>query len=240
MNRVTAVVAASLFAGLIVAAYANEPNWTDAERARRSTAVLTGKVVSIEHLEPFNDHQDLCRAVIAIGTVSKGADDVGQDQFAVYFAGPQPGIPGGGCPRWVELKEGQNATFYVRLRKIGVEWRAFLAMGSDVRDVVEPRSPFAALEHSTSNDPKAIAGAAEEGIATAARDIKRGKLRILYYGKPWSNGKPLVDDATGYPVEILAGCSVSLPFVTAVEAYNRGMREEHAKAVKAAAPAKSK
>jgi hypothetical protein len=47
-----------------------------------------------------------------------------------------------------------------------------------------------------------------------------------------------VDDATGYPVEILAGCSVSLPFVTAVEAYNRAMREEHAKTGKASPPAK--
>jgi hypothetical protein len=236
MSRRAAIFAANLLAWLLVPAHANEPGWTEAERAQRSTAVFRGEVVSIGRVERLNDLEDLYRAVIAIGTVTKGAEDLGKDKIAVYFERPQDGAAVGRCPTYVVLKEGQDATFYVRLRKIGVDWRAFLEMGSDV---IEARSPFAELQFSSSNDPKAIAAAAEEGSAAAARDIKAGKLRVLYYGKPWSNGKPLVDDATGYPVEIVAGCSVSSAFVTAVEAYNRAIREEHARAGRVAAPEKN-
>ena len=40
---------------------------------------------------------------------------------------------------------------------------------------------------------EAVKKARERGAATAARDIKAGRPVILYYGRPWSQGKPLVD-----------------------------------------------
>lgn len=235
MNRLTAIITAGLIASSAVSAVADEPGWTETERARRSRAIFTGEVLSITRVEPIDEHQDLYRAVIAIGTVSKGAEDVGKDRIAVYFERPADGSTGRRCPTLVALQEGQRATFYVRLRKVGIDWRAFLEMGSDV---VDAASPFAGLQFSSGNDPQAVAAAAEDGMLAARRDIIRGKLRILYCGKPWSNGKPLVDDATSYPVEILAGCTVSPAFVAAVDAYNRAMRDEHAKPGKAAIPEK--
>jgi len=66
---------------------------------------------------------------------------------------------------------------------------------------------------------------ADRGIARARKDIAEGNVRILYYGKPWSAGKPLVDDASGLPVEIVEGCCVTAEFVQETDAYNQTMRE---------------
>ena len=63
------------------------------------------------------------------------------------------------------------------------------------------KSPISSIGISADNSSSAVAAAKERGAATASKDIKRGTLRILYYGKPWSIGKPLVDDATGYRIQ---------------------------------------
>jgi hypothetical protein len=63
------------------------------------------------------------------------------------------------------------------------------------------------------------------GISKAQRDIAGGKMRILYFGKPWSVDKPLIDGQSGLPIEIVAGCDVTVDFVQETEAYNRTMRE---------------
>lgn len=96
---------------------ANEPNWTDAERA-----------------DGLNDRADLYRAVVKIESLSKGEDATGRagEQIAIYFEHPKSGVAEMRCPAYVSLKVGQRAKFYVRLRKIGPEWRALLEMGSDV------------------------------------------------------------------------------------------------------------
>jgi hypothetical protein len=90
-------------------------------------------------------------------------------------------------------------------------------------------SPIVSTAISTDNSPAAVAAAKERGAATAAKDIKAGRLRILYFGKPWSVGKPLVDDVTGYRVQILADCLVTAPFVEEVKTYNETMRQWHLK-----------
>ncbi|MBI5819874.1 MAG: hypothetical protein HZA88_12895 [Verrucomicrobia bacterium] len=92
------------------------------------------------------------------------------------------------------------------------------------------KHPISNPQNSPDNSPKSIAAAKERGAAHAIRDIKAGKPRILYFGKPWSVGKPLVDDPTGYPVEIVGDCSVTKAFVAEVEAYNSVMRDWYAKA----------
>jgi hypothetical protein len=66
---------------------------------------------------------------------------------------------------------------------------------------------------------------AGKGIARAHQDMAKGTIRILYYGKPWSADKPLVDDESGLPVEIVKGCVVTEEFVQETDAYNRAMRE---------------
>jgi len=90
-------------------------------------------------------------------------------------------------------------------------------------------SPITSSQISGDISPTAIATAKKQGAETAAKDIKNGTLRILYFGKPWSVGKPLVDEVTGYRVLIVGGCDVSSPFVAEVEAYNSTMRQWHAK-----------
>ncbi len=85
------------------------------------------------------------------------------------------------------------------------------------------KAPQASLE----KGPVAVKKARERGAATAARDIKDGRPVILYYGRPWSQGKPLVDDATKLPVVVVGGCVVSEVFVAEVEAYNTAIRAWH-------------
>ncbi len=95
-------------------------------------------------------------------------------------------------------------------------------------------SPITSQEISADNSPAAVAK--ERGTATAAKDITAGTFRILYFGEPWSVGKPLVDDATGYRIQIIGGCVVTTLFVAEVEAYNSAMRDFHAKHNKTAKP----
>ena len=90
----------------------------------------------------------------------------------------------------------------------------------------EPRIKSPAI--SAEKSPEAIAKAKKTGAATAKRDIADGKPAILYFGTPWSQGKPLVDDETGLPIEIVGGCLVSTSFVEEVGAYNATIREWHA------------
>jgi hypothetical protein len=74
-----------------------------------------------------------------------------------------------------------------------------------------------------------LATPAETGRAFAEADIGSGINRILYYGKPWSEGKPLIDDQTGYPVTVISGCIVTKAFTLLVEEYNLAMREHFRK-----------
>jgi hypothetical protein len=88
---------------------------------------------------------------------------------------------------------------------------------------VSSSKPDSNLQAATADPAKA--SPEELGRARAAADIKAGTVRILYYGKPWSLGKPLVDDATGLKVEIMEGCVVTAEFVAETDAYNAAMRE---------------
>ena len=95
------------------------------------------------------------------------------------------------------------------------------------------RSPIESPEMGTNNSPQEVVVARERGARSAAKDIQAGELRILYFGMPWSSDKPLVDEATGYRVQIVAGCVVTAGFVAEVDAYNQAMRDWHAKTKRA-------
>ncbi len=65
----------------------------------------------------------------------------------------------------------------------------------------------------------------QRGERIARADLAKGTMQILYFGKPWSRGRPLVDDDSGLPVRIVAGCCVGKDFVDETDAYNHVMRE---------------
>lgn len=88
------------------------------------------------------------------------------------------------------------------------------------------KSPISDDIPSRDSSPAAMAAAEERGAAAAAKDIKAGKLRILYYGIPRVSGK---DRETGYPELVVGGCCVTEVFVAEVDAYNQAMRAWHAK-----------
>lgn len=90
-------------------------------------------------------------------------------------------------------------------------------------------SPVSEASAGTDASPVAIAAAAKRGETSATADLKVGQMRIFHYGKPWSQGKPLLDDASGYRVEVLGGCAVTAQFVAEVDAYNRTVREWHSR-----------
>lgn len=70
-----------------------------------------------------------------------------------------------------------------------------------------------------------LAEATQKGEAQAKADISKGISQILYYGKPWSEGKPLVDEQSQLPVKIVAGCDVTREFVAETDAYNAVMSQ---------------
>ncbi len=78
----------------------------------------------------------------------------------------------------------------------------------------------------------AIKEPAKEGRMYANADIRRGLTRVLYYGPPWSQGKPFIDDDTKYPVMIADGCVVGKDFRSFVGEYNRAMKEHFQKTAK--------
>ena len=97
----------------------------------------------------------------------------------------------------------------------------------------KPVTRVSSEQISADNSPEAIARAVENGVRSAKRDIMAGDPVILYFGKPWSAGKALIDDSTKLPVEIVGGSAVSSCFVQEVTAYNKTVRAWHAEKVAA-------
>jgi len=103
-----------------------------------------------------------------------------------------------------------------------------LLLSLNAEEPVSP-SPIKASEISGDNSRESVEAARVRGTASAQADIKRQNFRVLYYGKPWSSDKPLVDEATGYRVQIVGGCDCTTVFRAEVEAYNSEMKEHHKK-----------
>ncbi len=91
-------------------------------------------------------------------------------------------------------------------------------------EIVENHSPISAASQSAESNPEDIAAAEERGKASAKTDIEAGRLCILYAGKPWSQGKPLFDEETGYRIDPLRGCVETPQFRAELDAYNQAMR----------------
>jgi hypothetical protein len=141
MTRHLSIVTALTLALCTLFTLANEPGWTDAQRADHSDAVVVGRVVSVKRVEEVNEREDLYRAVVKLEGVTKGHAAVGRhdEELALYFLRPKAGPADARCPQYVSLAADQRASFYVRFSKIGVEVRALLEMFSDVRDPPEVR-----------------------------------------------------------------------------------------------------
>ncbi|MEM7475390.1 MAG: M56 family metallopeptidase [Planctomycetota bacterium] len=64
-----------------------------------------------------------------------------------------------------------------------------------------------------------------KGRQLAEEDRRSGLRRILYFGRPLSVGRT-TDEASGLPLEVIAGCTVTGQFVKLVESYNQTMRSD--------------
>ena len=95
-------------------------------------------------------------------------------------------------------------------------------------------SPIKSSPTSKVSTPEALATAAKFGATTAAADIKAGKLRILEYGG--ITGLITKDDETGFSILSVAGCHYTAQVQTEADAYNKVMREWHAKNRKTSTP----
>lgn len=104
-------------------------------------------------------------------------------------------------------------------------WLGHIAAKPVRIEIVENRPPISTASQTADSSPTDLAAASVRGKSSAAADIKAGKLRILYSGIPWSQGKPLFDDATGYRVEPLGGCAETTQFRAELDAYNQAMRD---------------
>ncbi|MEM8737793.1 MAG: hypothetical protein AAGG38_04855 [Planctomycetota bacterium] len=116
------------------AIYANEPGWTDEQRAEKSMAVFTGTVESVEALGEFSEYENLYRATFEVESASKGRHLVGDDKLIVYYILSTTGDAGARCPTYARLESGQRRTVYLRVTMLDGEWHAFIEMGSDVRE----------------------------------------------------------------------------------------------------------
>ena len=65
----------------------------------------------------------------------------------------------------------------------------------------------------------------EGGKAMANKDIQAGNLRILYLSKSAPAAAPLLDEVTGYRIELIADDAANL--AAEVAAYNQAMRDWH-------------
>jgi hypothetical protein len=88
-------------------------------------------------------------------------------------------------------------------------------------------SPIKSPEISADNSPRAIVAARAVGAATAAKDAREGRLRIIDYGEP--DPVPLgpvirvperYDPETGYRILGITACEATARFRAEVAAYN--------------------
>jgi hypothetical protein len=121
----------ALFAG--AALRANEPLWTDDERAKQRDAVIDGAVVSVRRISKLSETADLFRADIKIHRVRKPHENLPADVVAVYFALGPKGADSR-CPTYADPKSEQIGTFYLRYHHhLTAKHDFVLEMGRDVR-----------------------------------------------------------------------------------------------------------
>lgn len=99
-----------LLAILNVAVFADEPLWTDKERAKLRDSVIEGKVISNKKVSSLDKFEDLYLAEIQVIKVKKGKGfEEGTNLNVYYEFAPN----GGRCPRYPEIKLGEIADFYL-------------------------------------------------------------------------------------------------------------------------------
>ena len=76
--------------------------------------------------------------------------------------------------------------------------------------------------------PAAVSAARAKGAAHAAKDIQSGRLRVFSLEPSWPADKAMVDEETGYRVEMLTDRAHDEVARAEVDAYNQAMREWHA------------
>jgi len=122
-------------------ATANEPLWTEEERAKQRDVVLCGEVLWIEKRSQIDKREDLYAAGLKVMEIQKGKELVPAGTIEVLYEASTSGR-NLRCPKYAELKKGDKGKFFLRLctedtRKALKLDKAparafFLEMGSDV------------------------------------------------------------------------------------------------------------
>jgi hypothetical protein len=94
-------------------------------------------------------------------------------------------------------------------------------------------SPIKSSLTSIDSNPEAIATAEEHGAKSAAADIAAGRFRILEYGERRQITEATKDPETGFRILPVAGCKVPALVRAEADAYNKAMRDWHARSLSA-------
>jgi len=117
---------------LTTLAVANEPLWTEAERADKRDIVVEGHVIAVRKLHKIDKRENLHVATVRISARHKGADKL-QDTIEVHFVFSNTG-KNIRCPKYVEVSKGTRAKFFI----IGcnADWKKRIGMASEAGRVL--------------------------------------------------------------------------------------------------------
>ena len=120
------------FCLLTALATADEPLWTEAERADKRDIVVEGHVIAVRKLHRIDKREDLYTATVKISSRHKGADKL-PDTIEVHFVFSSTG-KNIRCPRYVEVSKGTKAKFFI----IGcnADWKKRIGMASEAGRVL--------------------------------------------------------------------------------------------------------
>ena len=122
-------------------ATANEPLWSEEERARQRDVVLSGEVLWSERRSSIDKWKDLHAAGLKVMEIQKGKELVPAGTIEVLYECSTSGR-NLRCPKYAELEKGDRGKFFLRVCTEGVRKAIkldkapphafFLEMGSDV------------------------------------------------------------------------------------------------------------
>ena len=122
------------FAASII--YADEPGWTDQERAKHREVVLSGTVDKIEKIKNQDTPKvHLMRAIVRINVIEQGAELIGDSKNVVVYYETSPLGAGYRCPTFPVLAAEASGRFYLRYDEGLTEKESLvLGMGSDFQE----------------------------------------------------------------------------------------------------------
>ena len=127
---------------------ANEPLWTDKERATKRDLVVDGRIISAKSIGVLKNYKwsELWSAEVKVLAMQKGDPKLVGQTHTVYFERGAPRKGGGRwvrCPGYADLRPGDRVKVFLRrcteshLKRLGLpkdsKGALFLEMGSDCK-----------------------------------------------------------------------------------------------------------